>query len=209
MTKDDDHISLVQSGYDQIAESYHERRVSRKDANVVFLDSLKDKLPPHGKVLDMGCGGGVPISQYFAERGYEVTGFDISEEMIALAKQSVPQAKFFVQDMQTVTFGEKEFALIVSFFAIIHVPREHHASLFKKMFEWLQNDGTLRITLGGTNMPEFTKTWHDTEMYWSFFDKTENKKLLEQAGFEILWSKEETYSDNMMHYFVLAKKQTR
>jgi 2-polyprenyl-3-methyl-5-hydroxy-6-metoxy-1,4-benzoquinol methylase len=128
MTKDDDHISLVQSGYDQIAESYHERRVSRKDANVVFLDSLKDKLPPHGKVLDMGCGGGVPISQYFAERGYEVTGFDISEEMIALAKQAVPQAKFFVQDMQTVTFGEKEFALIVSFFAIIHVPREHHAS---------------------------------------------------------------------------------
>jgi cyclopropane fatty-acyl-phospholipid synthase-like methyltransferase len=202
-----DSTKLVQHGYDQIAESYHERRVARKDANVAFLDSLKAKLPSQGKVLDMGCGG-VPVSQYFAERGYEVTGFDVSGEMIAIAKQAVPRAKFFVQDMQTATFAAKEFALIVGFFAIIHVPREHHATLFKKMFNWLQDDGALLITLGGTNTPELTKEWHDTTMYWSFFDKSENNKLLAEAGFEIVWSKEETYSDTMMHYFVLAKKRT-
>jgi 2-polyprenyl-3-methyl-5-hydroxy-6-metoxy-1,4-benzoquinol methylase len=204
----DSYTSLVQSGYNQIAKSYHERRVSRKDANVEFLDSLKDKLPAQGKVLDVGCGGGVPVSQYFAERGNDVTGFDVSEEMIAIAKQAVPQGKFFVQDMQTATFAAKEFILIVSFFAIIHVPREHHASLLKKMFGWLQDDGALLITLGGTNTTELIENWHDTTMYWSFFDRATNNKLLEETGFEILWSKEETYSDNMTHYFVLAKKRT-
>ncbi len=203
----DKHLPLVQSGYNQIAEEYHNRRVNRKDANVAFLDSLKDMLPTQGKVLDMGCGGGVPISQYFTDRGYDVTGFDLSEELITIAKQAVPQAKFFVQDMQTATFTPKTFALIVSFFAIIHIPREHHASLLKKMSDWLTDDGTILITLGGTNTEELLGDFHGTAMYWSFFDKAENDKLLGQAGFEILWNKEETYSDNMAHYFVLAKKR--
>jgi SAM-dependent methyltransferase len=207
LKKGDDQTSLVQSGYNQIAEAYHQRRVARKDVNTAFLDSLKNILPTQGKVLDIGCGSGVPISQYFAERGYEVTGIDLSEEMIAIARQAVPQGYFFAQDIQTATFAAKDFALIVSFFAIIHIPRDQHASLLKKMFDWLGDDGTLLITLGGTNTPERIEDWHGTKMYWSFFDVAENNKLLEQAGFDILWHKEETYSDNMTHYFVLCKKR--
>ena len=41
---------------------------------------------PGAKVVDLGCGGGVPLAKYFAERGYAVEGYDLSAEMVAIAR---------------------------------------------------------------------------------------------------------------------------
>lgn len=42
--------------------------------------------PPPARILDMGCGTGW-TSRFFAERGYEVVGVDVSEDMIRYANQ--------------------------------------------------------------------------------------------------------------------------
>jgi 2-polyprenyl-3-methyl-5-hydroxy-6-metoxy-1,4-benzoquinol methylase len=35
-------------------------------------------------ILDVGCGGGIPIAKYLVEKGFRVTGIDSSEKMIRL-----------------------------------------------------------------------------------------------------------------------------
>jgi len=65
--------------------------------------------PPPAKLLDLGIGGGW-TSIFFAKRGYQVTGQDISEEMISLANSNkkrydVEQTEFTTSDYEELTFN--------------------------------------------------------------------------------------------------------
>lgn len=48
-----------------------------------------------GRVVELACGGGIS-SRLIADAGFEVSGFDISPEMIELAKERVPEGEFSV-----------------------------------------------------------------------------------------------------------------
>ena len=51
-------------------------------------------LPADGRVLEAGCGHGVPIAAALAAAGQRVTGIDPSAQMIAEARQAVPGQDF-------------------------------------------------------------------------------------------------------------------
>ncbi len=62
------------------------------------------------KILDLGCGtGSHPL--IFAQRGYQVTGIDMSNVMIEIAKKKAKEANieadFLVQDMRNIKLTEK------------------------------------------------------------------------------------------------------
>ena len=57
--------------------------------------SLLDFFPKKGKLLDLGCGNGT-VALQMAEKGYEVTGIDISEEAIKWAVEKSSDAKLVV-----------------------------------------------------------------------------------------------------------------
>jgi SAM-dependent methyltransferase len=65
--------------------------------------------PPPALVLDLGCGTGW-TSVFLARRGYEVTGVDISTDMIFQANQNKQRAqltnlRFLVADYENLSFG--------------------------------------------------------------------------------------------------------
>ena len=57
-------------------------------------------LPSRSRVLDIGCGTGVPVSQKMSKAGLTVVGFDISPKMIEHAKSRI-DGHFSVCDMLT------------------------------------------------------------------------------------------------------------
>jgi SAM-dependent methyltransferase len=66
-------------------------------------------LQPPATVLDLGCGTGW-TSVFLARRGYEVTGVDISTDMIFQANQNkqrarLPNLRFVVADYENLSFG--------------------------------------------------------------------------------------------------------
>ena len=85
--------------------------------------------------MDVGCGSGIPIDEFLLDRGFSVTGMDISEEQINLAKKNLPKGKFSVVEMSDISFPESSLDSIISFYAIFHIPREEHFSLFKKFID--------------------------------------------------------------------------
>jgi len=52
-------------------------------------------LPAGAKILDVGCGSGW-LSEYFARLGYDVTGIDISEDLIRMARERVERVPYNV-----------------------------------------------------------------------------------------------------------------
>jgi ubiquinone/menaquinone biosynthesis C-methylase UbiE len=201
---------IVRDGYDVIAETYHGSRLAREEVNRTWLDELRPMLPSSGQVVDLGCGAGVPITRYFADHGYDVTGYDLSGEMLRLARENVPSARFEQASMLDLEFPDESIDLILSFFAIIHVDRSLHEGLFRRMFRWLRPEGAILVSLGaGDNPAQKDENWHGAPMTWSHFDAETNLGLLRGVGFHIAWSEVEEFAPNERHLFVLAQKPSR
>jgi SAM-dependent methyltransferase len=54
---------------------------------------LLPRLPGNGLVVELGCGSGIGAEMLTAA-GYDVTGIDISEDMLAIARERAPGARF-------------------------------------------------------------------------------------------------------------------
>lgn len=79
-----------------------------------ILDAALNAGTEVGSVLDLGCGTG-NSSAPFAELGLPVTGLDLSEEMLAVARRKLPGATFVRGDFTTFDLGET-FDLVTSVF---------------------------------------------------------------------------------------------
>ena len=83
-----------------------------------FLEDLINLFPPDAnkKVLDIGCGEGKD-AVYMAQKGYDVTAFDLTEngirKTIALAKTKGVKLNAYVDDINTFTTDE-QFDIIYS-----------------------------------------------------------------------------------------------
>ena len=64
----------------------------------VLVEALKAGGINQGLVIDLGCGSGI-LSRAIYQAGYEVLGVDISEAMIARARQCVPRGEFRVESL--------------------------------------------------------------------------------------------------------------
>jgi len=78
------------------------------------VDRLLPAAPHGGKLLEVGCGTG-HWSEYFARKGFAVTGVDISERMIAVARQrNIPSGTFEVADAERLPFVSGSFDVVAA-----------------------------------------------------------------------------------------------
>jgi len=61
-----------------------------------FARQIADRLTPSARVLDLGCGEGRD-SVYFASRGFEVTGLDVSADALAKARRLADERQLQVR----------------------------------------------------------------------------------------------------------------
>jgi SAM-dependent methyltransferase len=176
--------SLVASGYDLIAEAYLERygRSAVRDDRLRKLIAL---LPENARILDLGCGAGIPVAREIAARGFEVIGVDDSVRQIELARANVPAAEFLQADMTSVQFSPASFDAISAFYSITHVPREEHAALFRQIATWLKPGGAFVASLGADKPGDWTGDWLGVEMFFSHFGAETNEQLVRNAGLVI------------------------
>src|SRR5881397_2595265 len=85
----------VRESYNRIAGAYlSSRRCDSPD--VALLNDLVVRLPPRARVLDAGCGAGVPIARQLATRA-NVVGVDFADVQLGLARRHVPTGLWSVQ----------------------------------------------------------------------------------------------------------------
>lgn len=207
----DDPTELVRRGYDAIASAYLASR--RADgADVRLLEELALLLEPGARVLDAGCGAGTPVTRMLASR-FEVTGIDLSGTQVELARRAVPSARFEVADMTAWDAPDASFDAVVSYYAIIHVPRERHRALLERFHRLLRPGGLALLTMGAADNPDdVDRDWLGTgaPMYWSHWGHAENLRLARAAGFEVIWdrlvSESEEYGGGQ-HLFLLLRRR--
>lgn len=178
-----DYKALVARGYDQCAAEYE---AARRAGPVDALDLLTQRVPAGGRVLDLGCGAGVPVALALAQR-YRVTGVDISAEQVRRAQRNVPAAEFIHADLMSAGLPAGHFDAAVAFYAIFHLPREEHAGLFARVRRWLKPGGYFLATLAeAAEAPYLEHDFFGATMYWSNYGLDDYRRLLAEAGFSLV-----------------------
>jgi SAM-dependent methyltransferase len=180
----DDPKSLVASGYDLIAEVYLER-YARSAVRDHWLKKLIALLPQKARILDLGCGAGIPVARELTALGFQVVGVDGSARQIELARANVPWAEFLQADMNSLQFSADSFDAVAAFYSVTHVPRTEHAALFQQIAKWLRPGGVFAASLGADKPGDWRGDWLGVEMFFSHFDAETNEQLIREAGFTI------------------------
>jgi len=163
------HSTAKPSHYNKEAMSYD---VFNEDNSKPINEQIEKILKEHKvrTVLDLTCGTGSQVF-HLAERGYEVTGADISSKMlkiaIAKAKQKKLPIKFIKGDMRTVKIGEFD-AVITIFNAIGHLTKLDFEKAIQNIHANLKAGGlyifdifNLSHLLEGNNITKLTIDWQE------------------------------------------------
>jgi len=100
---------------------------------IVLLRDGKD-------ILDVGCGGG-DHAQFFVDKGYRVTGIDISERMVNIAREKRIDA--CLMDLEELTFADESFDGIWAVTSLLHVPKTNMPHVMQQLHRTLRPEGIL------------------------------------------------------------------
>lgn len=193
---------LVKKGNEKADDNYAPNRDQFK--SIKYLEKFIKLVEKRRTVLDIGCGTGKPVDAFLVKNGYAVNGIDISEQMIELAKKNVPQAFYEVQGISDLKEGEYCVDGIVSFYAILHTPREQYQELFEKFVSFMPNGGALLVTLSAGEREGPEDDFHGVKIFWSHYAAEKNKEMVENAGFKIVLNGADT-SNRERHQVIIAK----
>lgn len=176
----------VYKTYEKIANWVDEHR-SRKLFEKPYLDRAIAYLKPGATVLDLGCGTGEPIGQYFVDAGFQVTGVDGSAKMLEIARSRCPKIRFILSDMRTIHLNEK-FDCVIAWHSFFHLSQDDQKVMFTTFKSHLKTDGVLLFTSG----PEAGEVWSDNggeNLYHASLSPDEYKNLLMEHGFALIQHK--------------------
>lgn len=116
--------AAVVAAYDEVAASYAEHLADELDAKPFdrwLLERVAD-LAAGGPVADAGCGPG-HVALHLAAAGAEVTGFDLSPGMVAVARHRFPELAFEVGDLTALPapVDADGWAAIVGWYSLVHL----------------------------------------------------------------------------------------
>src|SRR3954449_6510689 len=90
----------ARTGYGAWSEGYDQQGNPIVALEEPAVRSLVESLPP-GRALDAACGTGRHALR-LAELGHDVTGFDVTPEMLRVAAERVPEGLFVEADLREI-----------------------------------------------------------------------------------------------------------
>ena len=128
--------------FDKLASGWDDYNTRNEEviAEILAKGGLKNGV----KVLDVACGTGVLFPDY-QKIGADITGIDISENMVKTAREKFPDVKIICGDATDFSFEEK-FGAIMIYNAFPHF--DEPEKLIKNLAEALISNGRLSIAHG-------------------------------------------------------------
>jgi 2-polyprenyl-6-hydroxyphenyl methylase/3-demethylubiquinone-9 3-methyltransferase len=105
-----------------------------------IVETIQQKFGSNAQVLDVGCGGGF-LSNLLASSGFQVTGIDLSNESLEIAKQQdkTKSANYLFADATALPFEDASFDVVCALDLLEHV--ENPQAVIKEASRVLKKDG--------------------------------------------------------------------
>lgn len=183
-------LTKIERMYDTVAKEYsetfcgeHEKKPKDQEILRRFSREIGNKKP----VWDFGCGPG-QTTKYLKNLGIEISGLDLSEEILEQARAINPDIHFRKGNILELEFGNDSIAGIVAFYTIVHFTKEQVRVAFGEIFRVLKPGGiflfTYHIGEETIRVEEFLGKKVDIELM--LFKTDFIYRCLKKSGFEII-----------------------
>jgi cyclopropane fatty-acyl-phospholipid synthase-like methyltransferase len=181
----DRRAQTVEAAYDALGARFGEwtARIEGEPLDR-FLDELVSRVDKGAQVLELGCGDG-RTTERLAER-FDVVGVDISSEQLRLAHAALPETTFIHADLMELDFPRSSFEAITAFYVFMHIPRDDHPELLRRIHLWLKPGGVFIAPMSTVGGPDRVESWLGVQMFFSGWDAETNESLVRAAGLEVL-----------------------
>ena len=169
------------TAFDRIGDRYDEA-FPHKEGQEERIRRLLDLLPPDAHVLDLGSGTGLPTARQLVQAGVRVTGHEISERMIELARINVPEAEFVRADILDLQPVETQYDAIVAFFSLLCLPRARIPEALSRVRASLLPGGLLCLSMVEADLDDVPISFLGSKVRVSGYPRAELRTVLEEAG---------------------------
>ncbi|WP_233158213.1 class I SAM-dependent DNA methyltransferase [Actinokineospora bangkokensis] len=169
--------------FDLIGRRYDESFLER-DAQIAEAQWLIDQLPAGSRVLDLGCGSGLPTVKQFVEAGLDVVGVDESSVMLDLAREQAPGAEYVLGDIRDLEpLGE--FDAVATFFALLMLKRDDIVTTLAGIRRLLRGPGLLAVSMVQGDFDALPVNFLGSPTTVTAYPPHELRRVVAEAGFEV------------------------
>lgn len=170
--------------YKRFAKAWQKLRAQSEFVEKSWLDLFLGQIEAHSTILDLGCGNGKPIAEYFLNKGYLVHGTDSCKAFIKSATKAFPTQTWEIADMRDFEI-KKQYEGIIAWDSFFHLTRDDQKAMFSRFSQLAKVGAPLIFTSGPAN-GEAIGDFNGHELYHASLSPDEYRALLIEHGFGLL-----------------------
>jgi len=176
--------------YNRIAGKYHElfkNEMDEKPFDREYLDGFAEYFDENSTICDAGCGPSAQIGRYLFDKGFNVSGIDISEKCIEIASSYNPDMKFQCADFLNWNIQPGSLDGIISYYSIIYTPKKDVDMVLQVFKLALVPGGKLLIVLKKGTFEGYQDEvlGFRAHSYFAEYEEDEIERILKRNGFVI------------------------
>ena len=172
------------AAFDAIGERYDDV-FPHKSGQIIATKWMIDRLASGARVLDLGCGSGVPTAGMLAESGIEVVGVDVSTEMLALARRNVPTGRFVAMDVMELDDSLGRFDGACAFFSLLMLRRSDIPLVLRRVRSVLQPGGLVTIGMVEGDLDYLPLTFLGQEVSVTAYPRSDLEATIRAEGLHV------------------------
>jgi len=190
---DKDMRDIVKRGY-QEGDYYALYGVRKQplDWQTQILKRFVDLLDAGSAVIDWGAGTGDPHDRWLSQQGMKIIAVENSAKHIRQGIGNLPEITWIYGDFTTFTWAKESYDGLIMLYSLLHIPRTEQAALIHKAIDLLKSGGVFLLTVNenaSDTEVDIDECWAGGPgMAFSHFGLADNLRMLENAGFEILYT---------------------
>jgi len=185
--------------YDVIADWYATDR--DLEAGVPEVIALSKLVPPGARILDAGCGTGIPITRTLLSAGCKVFGIDSSVQMLARFRVNLPETPIIQGLVQSGGLAAEAFDAAVAWGVMFHLTHADQARAMANLSHALKAGAPFLFTSGDEHgcVEGFM---NGVSFHYFSFSIEGYRSLLQENGFTLV----DTHADRGENTYYLARK---